>query len=189
MQSYRVSLNTQKRQCCVPGAGCRSIELDSSVGKGSSSASPTIPFICSIRHHDYCYTLSCPETHWVLGGCTMGYGTSASSAISSIPFCSSSCLLCLLIYPWILFPPMFHVSELCFVSHFRSTLHFCSPCSIFRSPNPDPDICPIPSTLICPLSIYIRSKPHVCSSVWNQHWLSLKLIVQNSEPTSRIWGQ
>ena len=46
-----------------------------------------------------CYTLSRPETHRVLGDCTMGYGTSVSSAIPSIPFCSSSCLFRLLIHP------------------------------------------------------------------------------------------
>ena len=32
-----------------------------------------------------CYTLSCPETCWVLGDCVMGYGTSVSS-IHSILF-------------------------------------------------------------------------------------------------------
>ena len=115
-----------------------------------------------------------------------GSWTLASSAIPSIPFCSSSCLLCLLIHPQTLFPPAFHVSKLCFVSCFCSTSHFRSPCSIFRSLNPDPDIRLILVTLICPIPIYICSELHVCSSVWNQHWLSLKLIVWTSEPLSKF---
>ena len=101
----------------------------------------------------FCYTLSRPKTHQVFGDCTMGYGTSASSAIPSILFCSSSCLFCLLIHPRTPFPPTFHISELHFVSCFHSTSHFHSPCSIFRSPIPDPDICSILITLICPLPI------------------------------------
>ena len=49
-------------------------------------------------------------------------------------------------------PPTFHVSDLRFVSCFCSYLHFLF-CSIFdpRTPNPDPDICPILITLICSL--------------------------------------
>ena len=48
--------------------------------------------------------------------------------------------------------PTFHVSDLRFVSCFRSYSHFPF-CSISepRTPNPDPVICPILFTLLCPL--------------------------------------
>ena len=117
-----------------------------------------------------------PSSQWLC----YGFWTSVNSAIPFILFCSSSCLLCLLIHPQTLFPPTFHVSELQFVSCFHSTLHFCSLCSIFWTLNPDPDISPILITLICPLLIYICSELHVCSSVWNRHWLSLWTLVWNS---------
>ena len=90
-----------------------------------------------------------PSSRWLY----FGFWTSVSSAIPSIPFCSSSCLLCLLIHPQTPFPPVFHVFELCFVSCFHSTSHFCSLCSIFCSPNPNPDICLNLVTLICPIPI------------------------------------
>ena len=83
-----------------------------------------------------------------LGDRTMGCRTSASPLIRSVrhpdypvhpsvpEFCS----------------PTFHVSDLRFVSCFCSYSHFPF-CSIFepRTPNPDPDICPILVILICSL--------------------------------------
>ena len=143
-----------------------------------------------------CYTLSHPETCWVFGDHAMGCRTSASPVICSIRHhdysvyssfpksCSSSRFMFLNF-------ALFHVSELRFVSCFWTLLcfmfplyfTFLSPLFYFCSPNPDPDICLIPATLTWFSSILIRSKPHVCSSVWNRHWLSLELLIQTSEPS------
>ena len=49
----------------------------------------------------------------------------------------SSWLFHLLIHPWILFPPTFHVSELHFVSCFCFTSHLC-PLVLFLFPKPKP---------------------------------------------------
>ena len=84
----------------------------------------------------------------------------------------SSWLFHLLIHPWILFPSTFHVSVL--LPIFAPLFYFCSL-------NPNPDICPILITLTCSSSILICSEPHVCSSVWNWHWLSLELLIWTSE--------
>ena len=70
---------------------------------------------------------------------------------------------------------------LCFMFLFYFTFSF--PLFYFRSPNPDPDICPILVTLTWSSLILIHSEPHVCSSVWNQHWLSLELLIRTSEPS------
>ena len=83
-----------------------------------------------LHHLTDCYTLSHPETRWVLSDCTMGYRTLASSTIPSIPFHPSSWLFCLLIHSWIPFLFAFHVSKLCFVSCFHFTSHLRPPCSI-----------------------------------------------------------
>ena len=60
---------------------------------------------------------------------------------------------------------------------------FSFPLFYFRSLNPDPDICPFSATLTWFSSILICSEPHVCSSVWNWHWLSLKFIIWTSKPS------
>ena len=62
--------------------------------------------------------------------------------------------------------PTFHVSDLRFVSCFRSYSHFPF-CSIFepRTPNPDPVICPILFTLLCSLwYLYVRILMYVPQS-------------------------
>ena len=56
----------------------------------------------------------------------------------------------------------------------------------FQSPNPKPRPWHMPDSRYPDMFslVLIRSDPHVCSSVWNRHWLSLELIVWTSEPLS-----
>ena len=57
---------------------------------------------------------------------------------------------------------------------------------LFRSPNPEPRPWYMPNSHYPDMFslVLIRSDPHVCSSVWNRHWLSLELTVQTSKPSS-----
>ena len=127
-----------------------------------------------------CYTLSRPETRWVFGDCAKGFWTLASPVIhpichhdysiySSFP---ESCSPSRFMFPNFV---LFHVSVL---------LCIFVPLVLFLFPEPRPDICPILGTLTWFPLILIHSEPHVCSSVWNQHWLSLELLIWTSEPSS-----
>ena len=124
-----------------------------------------------------------PETRQVFSDCILGSGISASSTILFI------CYIRHHVYSVYSSTPKFH-SPMCFMFpnfalfHVSVLLHIFTPLFYFHSPNPDPDICLILVTLTCSSSILIHSKPHVYSSVWNRHWLSLELLVRTSEPLS-----
>ena len=118
-------------------------------------------------------SLSSVTTLWAVG--LQQVQSSIPSIIMIIPFTHLS-----------LNPVPLHVlcfrTSLCFMFLFYFAFSF--PLFYFCSPNPDPDICPIPATLTWFSSIIICSEPHVCSSVWNRHWLSLELIIWTSKPSS-----
>ena len=119
-----------------------------------------------------------------------GFWGVGESCYSVHLFHSSSWLFHLLIHPQTLFPPMFHISELCFVSCFCFTLHFHPSCSISDPWSPTwymPDSC-YPDMSSFDIYTFWTSCT-VCSSVWNWHGLSLKLLVRTSKPMSEIWGQ
>ena len=116
-----------------------------------------------------------------LGDHTMGCRTSASPVIRSVHHHDYS------VYPSVpefrfplrfMFPIfiLFHVSVLIHI--FRSVL-----ISILK-PQPQPWHMPDSRYPDMFSLVLIRSDPHVCSSVWNQHWLSLELTVWTSEPSS-----
>ena len=80
-------------------------------------------------------------------------------------------------------PPTFHVSDLRFVSCFWSYSHFPLR-SNFDPRARTPTLTYAQFSLPCyVLLVLIRSDPHVCSSVWNRHWLSLELTIRTSEPS------
>ena len=116
-----------------------------------------------------------------LGDRTMGCRTSASPVIHSVHHHDYS------VYPSVsefrsplrfMFPifVLFHVSVL--IRIFRSVL--------FSIPKPEPRPWHMPDSRYPDMFslVLIRSDPHVCSSVWNQHWLSLELTVRTSKPSS-----
>ena len=108
----------------------------------------------------------------------MGFGTSASPVIRSVhhhdysvysSFPESCPPLCFMCPNFVLF----HVSvSLCIFIPLVLFL-FPKPHSLYMPNFHYPDMFSL--VLIC-------SDPHVCSSVWNRHWLSLKLLIQTSEP-------
>ena len=71
---------------------------------------------------------------------------------------------------------LFHVSVP--IRNFRSVL--------FLIPEPEPRPWHMPDSLYPAMFslVLIHSDPHVCSPVWNRHWLSLELTIQTSEPSS-----
>ena len=149
------------------------------------SRSLTASLIVDSRNwgHWVCYTPSHPKTHWVFGDHAMGYKTSVSSIIppihsihhhdysiySSIPeICSPSC------FTFLNFT-LFHVPVL---------LRIFVSLVLFLFPEPRPWYMPdsrYPDMILFDTYTF---QPHVCSSVWNRHWLSLELLVQTSKPSS-----
>ena len=116
-----------------------------------------------------------------LGDRTMGCRTSVSPVIHSVRHHDYS------VYPSIsefrsplrfMFPifVLFHVSVL--IRIFHSVL--------FSIPEPEPRPWHMPDSCYPDMFslVLIRSDPHVWSSVWNQHWLSLELTIRTSEPSS-----
>ena len=71
---------------------------------------------------------------------------------------------------------LFHVSILIHIFH----------SVLFSIPEPEPWPWHMPNSCYPDMFslVLIRSDPHVCSSVWNQHWLSLELTVQTSKLSS-----
>ena len=128
-----------------------------------------------------CYTLSrsrdSPSSVTVLWAVGLRrVHSSVLSVIMIIPF----------VHPFLnSVPPTFHVSDLHFVSCFCSYFRF-SVLFYFRTPNPKPRPWHMPDSLYPAMFslVLIRSDPHVCSSVWNRHWLSLELTIRTSEPSS-----
>ena len=79
----------------------------------------------------------------------------------------------------------------CFRSSFCFTFLFLLAFSVlfyFRSPNPEPRPWHMPNSRYPAMFslVLICSDPHVCSSVWNRHWLSLELTIRTSEPSPAL---
>ena len=116
-----------------------------------------------------------------LGDRTMGCRTSVSPAICSVCHHDYS------VYSSIQIPFPLYVS--CFRSSFCFMFPFLFTSSVlfyFWTPNPKPQPWHMPDSRYPDMFslVLICSDPHVCSSVWNQYWLSLELIVWTSKPSS-----
>ena len=116
-----------------------------------------------------------------LGDRTVGCRTSASPLIHSVHHHDYS------VYPSV---PEFHSPH---VSCFWSLFCFMFPFLFaffapfyFWTLNPEPRPWCMPDSRYPDMFslVLICSDPHVCSSVWNRHWLSLKLTVRTSKPSS-----
>ena len=116
-----------------------------------------------------------------LGDRTKGCRTSASPLIRSVRHHDYS------VHPSV---PEFRSPYVsCFRSSFCFTFPFVLVFSVlfyFWTLNPEPRPCYMPDSLYPAMSpwVLIRSDPHVWSSVWNRHWLSLELTIRTSEPSS-----
>ena len=81
-------------------------------------------------------------------------------------------------------PPTFHVPDLrlfhvsVLIRIFHSVL--------FSNPKPEPRPWHMPNSRYPDMFslVLIHFNPHVCSSVWNRHWLSLELTIRTSESSS-----
>ena len=124
-----------------------------------------------VLHHKSSRDL--PSLQWL----RYGFWCFSKSCHSVHPSYLSSCLL---MRSQILFPPMFHVSVL-----------LCIPIPLVLFPIPEPRPWHMPNSCYPDMFslVHIRSKPHVCSSVWNRHWTPCLNLRTLACPLPKIWGQ